>query len=125
MKNVMLKKVINGTHIGWKSRKGKLPSYPEQFFIGVLNNNHILFERDYNVSKWFIDFAIRDKMIALEVDGKQHEWRREKDAEKDAYLKSQGWKVHRIKWKSINNDAGKEYIKSEIDKFLELYRSVA
>ena len=36
-----------------------------------------------------------------------------------------GWKVYRIKWKSINTDSGKLYIKNEIDKFLEFYRNVA
>ena len=95
--------------------------------MGVLANNGIKYERDLPVGRWFIDFAIEDKMIALEIDGKQHEWeyRKQKDVEKDAYLTSDGWRVHRIKWKSINTDSGKLYIKNEIDKFLELYRNVA
>jgi very-short-patch-repair endonuclease len=72
--------------------------------------------------KWFIDFAIKNKMVALEIDGKQHEQeeRKRKDIEKDAYLTSQGWRVHRIKWKSIHNETGKAYIKQEIDNFLQI-----
>ena len=123
----MLEKVRNGTHSGWKSRAGKPPSYPERFFMEVLNNNKIQFDRDLLVGKWFIDFAIKDKMIALEVDGKQHDYedRKQSDAEKDKFLIDSGWRVHRIKWKSINNESGKIYIKEEIDMFLKVYRSVA
>lgn len=125
--DAVMKRVANGTHAGWKSRKGKLPSYPETFFMRVLSNNNIPYERDLPAGRWFIDFAIEEKKIALEIDGKQHEWaeRKAKDAEKDEYLTSTGWRVHRIKWKSINTEKGKLYIKNEIDKFLELYRNVA
>lgn len=127
LRQIMLKKVKNGTHSGWKSRKGKSPSYPEKFFIKVLENNEIKFERDLLVGKWFIDFAIEDKMIALEVDGKQHEYsdRKKSDMVKDKFLVDNGWKVYRIKWKSINNASGKLYINEEINKFLDFYRNVA
>ena len=39
--------------------------------------------------------------IALEIDGKQHEYadRKESDKKKDKYLIDNGWKVSRIKWK--------------------------
>lgn len=127
LRSVMLKKVKDGTHSGWKSRKGKPPSYAEKFFMDVLKNNNIQYERDLPVGRWFIDFAIKDKMIALEIDGKQHEYddRKKSDEIKDKYLTNSGWRVYRIKWKSINDKVGNTYIKTEIDKFLELYRSVA
>jgi very-short-patch-repair endonuclease len=126
-KKAAIERVKNGTHKGWKSRKGRALSYPEQFFETVLNNNKIQFEHDLPVGRWFVDFAMKDKMIALEIDGKQHEYpeRKIKDIEKDTYLQSQGWTVHRIKWKSINNEKGSLYIKDEINKFLELYTSLA
>lgn len=111
---------------GWRSRTGKAPSYPEKFFIKVLENNKILYKRELSVGKYFIDFAIKDKMIALEIDGHQHERkdRIKKDIEKENYLISQGWKVYRIKWKSINSEIGKAYIQNEIEKFLK-YASIA
>ena len=64
-----------------------------------------------------------NKKIALEIDGKQHEYseRRESDILKDIVLTNNGWNVYRIKWKNINNVEGKEYIKKEIEKFLEFY----
>ena len=126
-RQIMLKRVKDGLHVGWKTRSSQIPSYPEIFFMDVLDSRNIHYDFNLLVGKWFIDFAIKDKMIALEIDGKQHEKpeRKSKDIEKDAYLVSQGWRVYRIKWKSINNDKGKIYIKNEIDKFLELFRSVA
>ena len=113
-------KVDNGTHSGWKSREGKLPSYAERFFIKVLNNNGIDFTREFRVDKYFVDFAIQigDVKIALEIDGKQHELpdRKESDSKKDETLLSCGWTVYRIKWK--NPKWHKDYIKEEITKFI-------
>lgn len=119
------KRVLNGTHIGWKSRN--IPSYAELFFMDVLRNNGIEYEFEKHVGKYFIDFAINSKNIALEIDGKQHlqKERMESDKLKDEFLKSIGWTVYRIQWKSINSETGKLYIKTEIDKFLEFYKKFA
>lgn len=119
----MLGKVNNGTHSGWKSRKGKEPSYPEKFFMEVLDNNNIQYEHEFPCGKYFIDFAIKSANIALEIDGKQHEYveRKESDEKKDKYLIDNGWKVYRIQWKSINNLDGKIYIKEQIESFLKFY----
>lgn len=53
-----------------------------------------------------IDFAWVEKLIAIEIDGKQHEQPEYKarDQRKDAYLKSLGWKVLRIAWKDMHRD---------------------
>lgn len=127
IRKTVRKNVENGTHVGWKVRSTNIPSYPERFFIDVLDSRGITYERELPVGRWFIDFAIEDKKIALEIDGHQHERveRHALDVKKDAFLVSLGWKVYRIKWKSINTDSGKLYIKNEIDKFLEFYRNVA
>jgi very-short-patch-repair endonuclease len=61
--------------------------------------------------------------IDLEIDGKQHEIRKEHDEKRDFYVSKQ-YKVYRIKWKSINNESGKKYMKNEIGKFLEFYNSL-
>ena len=114
------KSVLEGRHKPWTSRK--IISYPEKFFMGILDNNHILYKHNLKCGKYFIDFAIEDKKIALEIDGKQHlyEDRQQKDKEKDKYLVDSGWIVYRIPWKSINTNEGKLYIKQEIDKFLQI-----
>lgn len=116
-------RIENGTHSGWSSRK--LISYPEKFFMNVLNNNNISYQHNKMVGKYFIDFAISDKMIALEIDGKQHQLpdRKQSDEIKDIYLKNVGWIVYRIPWKSINNEDGKKYISIEIENFIQFYNS--
>jgi very-short-patch-repair endonuclease len=110
---------------GWASRKNLEPSYPEKFFMKVLDNNNIKYERELRVGKYFIDFAIKDKMIALEIDGKQHlyEDRIESDKRKDKFLRKKNWDVYRIPWKNINTLEGKIYIKGEIEKFLNYMRT--
>lgn len=123
---ILKQQVLNGTHKGWVSRDKVNISYPEKFFMQVLQNNNISYIHELRVDKYFIDFAIEHKMIALEIDGKQHEWkeRKEKDQEKDKKLTECGWKVYRIKWKSINKEEGKQYIKSEIENFLTFYNDI-
>ena len=131
-KNMMKERIKNGLHKGWQSRN--IISYPEKFFIEVLKNNGLEKEYKFNfpINKredlsideaysYFLDFYFTEKKILLEIDGKQHEYRKEHDELRDERLRNIGIKIHRIKWKSINNEKGKEYIKNEIDKFLDFY----
>lgn len=126
-----LERVKNGTHNGWNSRN--IISYPEKFFMNVLENNNIKYAHNYPVNKrdlgidepysYFIDFQILDKNISLEIDGRQHNDRKEHDQKRDQLLISNGYDVYRIKWKSINTPSGKNYIKNEIDKFIDYYNN--
>lgn len=122
LRNIMLERVRNGIHSGWKSRN--IISYPEQFFMKVLNNNNIKYEHNKPFIKYFIDFALFDKMIALEIDGKQHlmEDRKQSDIAKNDILMKNGWKVYRIPWNEINTDKGKFLMKEKIDNFLDYYK---
>lgn len=133
LRKVVKDKVENGTHKGWQSRN--IESYPEVFFKNLLNNNNIIYEfnkpikkRDLGIecdSNYFLDFYLPECNIDLEIDGKQHEYedRKEKDEIRDKYI-SNYYKVYRIKWKSINNEKGKKYMREEIDKFLNFYNSL-
>jgi very-short-patch-repair endonuclease len=109
---------------GWKART-KEPSYPEKYFIQLFINENINdYERELKVDKYFIDFAFKDKMVALEIDGKQHELpdRKEKDFDKDNLLSSVGWKVFRIKWFNPRTDSGKDKLYPQIKEFLKIIR---
>jgi len=124
--------IKNKTHKGWKSRN--IISYPEQFFIKVLNKNG--FEGKYKInypitkkslgincsSCYFLDFYFPDLNLDLEIDGKQHNYqeRLESDNKRDLTLKENGYKIYRIKWKNINREEGKKYISEEIIKLLDL-----
>lgn len=115
-------RIKNNTFTGWKSRKDKLPSYPEQYFMNLFDHEQIFgWERDKKEGRWFIDFAFNDKMIALEIDGKQHKDRKDKDKEKDEYLKSAGWKVIRIDWFNPINETNRNKLYEQIEKFKYLY----
>jgi len=121
LKNAQRKLIAEGRHKGWKTRN--ILSYPEKFFIRVLNNNTINFIPNKPFDGYFLDFAIDDKKIDLEIDGKQHKYqdRKESDVARDKTLTDKGWKVYRIEWNSINTDDGKQTMKEKIDKFLEFY----
>ena len=130
-KTVINERIINGTHNGWNTRN--VISYPEQFFMQALKNNNIKFKHNYPVDKrnlglnnacnYFLDFFIEDKSIDLEIDGKQHKSRTEHDNFRDKILTENGYVVYRIKWKNINTENGKNYMKNEIDKFLMFYNN--
>jgi very-short-patch-repair endonuclease len=134
-KERMKYRIENRLHKGWNTRN-KL-SYPEKFFIKVLKNNGIYekCEVNYKVKKselgmdctscYFLDFFFEEKKIDLEIDGKQHkiEERKASDDLRDEYLTKNGIKVYRIEWKGVNSKNGKEYIKNEIEKFLDFYKS--
>lgn len=118
--------VENGTFKGWQSRN--IISYPEKFWTKVLKNNNITFEREKHVDKYFLDFviSINDKLIDLEIDGKQHKYqdRLESDYIRDKFLTSKGYFVYRIEWNEINSNNGKHLMKSKIDEFIKYINSV-
>lgn len=123
------KLIKEGKHKGWTTRN--IESFAERFFKKVLENNKINYEFNKPIEKnklgiqengcYFLDFALSNK-IDLEIDGKQHklEDRRAHDKIRDERLTNNGWKVYRIEWKSLPKN--NEYIKNEIDKFLEWYQ---
>ena len=120
-------KVINGTHKGWKTRN--IISYPEKFWMKVLNNNSISFHKEYHIdNKYFLDFFIEKNefKIDLEIDGKQHlyEDRKLHDIERDKYLTEKGYIVYRIPWNEINSEQGKEKMKQKIEEFLTFFNNL-
>lgn len=129
-KTAMDKLIKEGRHIGWTSRK--VSSFPEQFFEKVLTENNISFLREKPIKKenynYFLDFTIEKngKVIDLEIDGKQHEYKERKESDKirDAYLSEKGFIVYRIPWNEISSEQGKLEIKNKIEKFLEFYNSI-
>ena len=93
-----------------ESRWNNQPSYPEKFFMKVIENeffdkNYI---KEYPFKKYSLDFAWVHKKKVIEIDGEQHEQFEEyknRDKEKDKLLIENGWQVLRIKWKDIMRES--------------------
>lgn len=121
------KRIIEGTFSGWKSRN--IISYPEKFWIDVLNNNHIDFIKEYHLdNKYFLDFYIVKNgiYIDLEIDGKQHKYedRIIHDKIRDEYVSSKNILVYRIDWNEIKSIDGSLIMKEKIDRFLNWYNNL-
>jgi len=117
----------NGSKIGgWTTRN--IVSYPEQFWMKVLNNNNIQFDHNKRVLEfgYFLDFfiVINGVKLDLEIDGKQHKYRKDHDNLRDENLRSLDFVVYRIDWNDLKSDNGKKMMKEKIDKFLEFYESL-
>lgn len=105
-------KIAHGEGRAWnigKSRWNNEPSYPEKFFMKVIENE---FEdkqyiREFPFIKYSIDFAWPHLKMAIEIDGEQHERfpeYAERDRLKDELLIENGWKILRISWKELYNN---------------------
>jgi len=54
------------------------------------------FRRQEPIGSYVVDFVCHEKRIVIEVDGGQHSIERERDNERDKWLKGQGYKVLRF-----------------------------
>jgi very-short-patch-repair endonuclease len=74
------------------------------------------FRRQQPLGRFIVDFVCLEKRVVIELDGGQHAEQKEYDAERDAWLQAEGFKVLRF-W---NNEVLKsiEVIKEEILKTL-------
>lgn len=76
-------------------------SYAEEYWKAILDSNNIVYEEQYQVGVYQLDFAILDRKIDLEIDGDQHYLDPrivESDKRRNAYLTDLGWTIIRIKW---------------------------
>lgn len=108
--NALKKSHANGNHTGWKhiNSDPKNMSRPERIFSKIINEFD--FFKSYNiiyglpVSKYFLDFAILELKIDIEIDGVQHIRNKDSinhDIKRDRFLIKDGWKVYRISVKEL------------------------
>lgn len=113
-----LSKIMKERHklgLAWNigmSRWNNKPSYPETFFMKVIENEFVdkEYKREMPFDRYSLDFAWGHKKKVIEIDGQQHERFEEqklRDVNKDILLAAAGWQVLRIKWKDIFNDSEK------------------
>ena len=100
----------------------KGPSYPEKYWTEVLDSRDIIYEAEYRVGLYSLDFAIIDKKIDLEIDGNQHYFDKriqESDMRRTKYLESLGWSVIRIRWsdyQKLSKEQRTQYVNDVIRK---------
>lgn len=58
--------------------------------------NGLKFRRQQPIGKYSVDFVCFEKQIVVEVNGGQHQEKRDKDIERDRWLQNQGFKVLRF-----------------------------
>lgn len=104
----------NGNHTGWKHINGdiKRRSYPEKYFIKLLENNNLTnkyrITEKKSIGKYFLDFAFEDYMVDFEIDGCQHFRSQEAidhDLKRDEFLKRNGWSTYRVKWSDLKDNS--------------------
>ena len=117
----------NRAHNIGQSRWNNEHSYPEKWFIKVLENEFRMFENteyktEYPFGRFSLDFAWPEKKLCIEIDGTQHERFEEyhkRDLAKDKLLKEQNWIVIRIPWKDCYRNP-KSYIEIVANEFRNL-----
>ena len=92
-----------------KSRWNNELSYPEKFFIQVIENEFQdkEYKNEFPVGIYSADFCWPHLKKIIEIDGDQHQRFEEykaRDKRKDEYLKSQGYEILRIVWKEMFAD---------------------
>ena len=85
------------------------PSYPEKWFMDVIENEFTNKEyiREFPFHKYSLDFAWVKLKKCIEIDGEQHyrdEVQMIRDKAKDKLLKEEGWKVLRLDWRWVYNN---------------------
>ena len=116
----MKKSISNGIALGWKSQKKQ--SYPEIYWTNVLKSHNVNFEYQKLVPKYryFLDFEIsldNGLKIDLEIDGKQHDDRKNNDELRDKRNRQLGYLIYRVKWNNVSTEIGQMKMQAKINQF--------
>lgn len=81
------------------------PTSIERALMAELEKQEMVYEHEYPVTGWVLDFAFPDQRLAVEADGDY--WHSlpnviEKDARKDASMKAMGWRILHFTETQIN-----------------------
>lgn len=133
-REIIIDKMKKRDHPGWKSRKG-MRSFAEIYVENYLKFNNINnWKPEFIIKKkelglnskgsYFLDFYFEDLKIDLEIDGRQHEDRKEHDNFRDKLLSSYGIKVFRIKYQGLKNKEKKDIFTKTLDQFIIYLKSI-
>lgn len=98
-------------------------SYPEEYWKAVLDSNNLIYEEQYQIGIYQLDFAFVDLKIDLEIDGDQHYLDQRivaSDIRRTKYLEELGWKTIRVRWSSYQKLEDKKQFVDKIVKVLSM-----
>lgn len=73
----------------------------------IRNHNAILYPQ-FPVGRFFVDFANPKARVAIECDGAAYHTDKARDDARDAWLRANGWHVHRITGRDCRTDFDEE-----------------
>ena len=80
---------------------------PEQRLWSVLRGRRLAglkFRRQEAIGPYFADFCCRERKLIVEVDGTSHEDKLQRDAQREAFLADQGYRVLRVTNQEVSED---------------------
>ena len=81
------------------------PTGAELTMMDALDAAGLVYAREHQVGRYFLDFAFVSCQVGIEVDGVGwHERAAAKDAARDAWLTEQGWRIFRYTTRQIGQD---------------------
>ena len=89
----------------------------------ILDSNNLVYEEQYQIGPYQLDFAFPDLKIDLEIDGDQHHLDKrvvESDKRRNIYLENLGWTIVRVKWSEYKRLTDKkEYVSLILNKIMD------
>jgi very-short-patch-repair endonuclease len=86
-------------------RKGQTPA--ENILWEYLRDRRLAghkFRRQQAVGRFIADFICKERLLVIELDGVVHLTQKERDAERDLYLKACGYEVVRFRNEEVTDD---------------------
>ena len=86
-------------------RKGQTPA--EELLWEYLRDRQLAghkFRRQQAVGRFIADFICKERLLVIELDGGVHLTQKERDAERDYYLKESGYEVVRFRNEEVMDD---------------------
>lgn len=110
----MKRRLENGTWCGRTKRIKGSESFAEAHIRMFLQQENLFSGciQELQVGRYFLDFAWPEKMICVEIDGRQHfddSKRLESDIRKNNFLNKNGWKILRLRYDDVYNDNESAY----------------
>lgn len=101
------------SHVVQAERRRGHPNAGERRVAELLEELGVVYEREYQVWRYFVDVAVVDARKVIEVNG--HYWhnredKKAHDAERLGYLVGQGWTVLVVDHDKVDSEAIREFV---------------